>query len=82
MNLTGTIEITANWAQLDLDPDQANEGIVILMRPMGAGATDADRIDAGYQYFDGQQGIHYTLTGQFQQAGDLNYLLVTNAVKG
>jgi hypothetical protein len=82
MTLSGTINITANWAQLDPDQGEAVQGAVVLMRPLPAPADDSDRIDAGYQFFDGQQGAHYTLTGWLTHLGGLNYLLVTNAVQG
>jgi hypothetical protein len=83
MNLTGTIEITPDWAQLDLDPKQAIAGSVVLMKdPMSPNPTDDERIDAAREYFKPEQGVHYTLTGQPQPAGSVRYFLVTDAVQG
>jgi hypothetical protein len=87
MTLTGTIDITQNWAQLNLDPGQfANgqqvQGFVILEKdPIAPGATDPQRIDAGRQYFEQQKSLHYKVTGQFQTSGGLQYLLVQNAMQ-
>jgi hypothetical protein len=83
MNLTGTIDITPNWAQLDLDPGQALEGYVILMRdPLASNPTDTQRIAAARRYFRSAQGLHYTLTGQLQGSDGRQFLLVTNDLQG
>jgi hypothetical protein len=87
MTLTGRINITQNWAQLNLDPGQlANgeeiQGFVILEKnPISPGATDAQRIDAARQYFEQQKGLHYKMTGELQTGGALQYLLVQNATQ-
>jgi hypothetical protein len=88
MTLTGTIIITDNWAQLNLDPGQTVNGnpiqgfVVLQKNPLAPAPTDAQRINAARQYFGGQQGVHYTVTGQPHAIGGLLFLLVTNAVQG
>lgn len=88
MKLTGYIDFTANWAQLDLDTGQTNHGlvlpvsVVLLKNPMAPGSTQAQQIAAAYNYFSGEDGEHYTLTGQLMPSGGIDYFLVTHAVQG
>lgn len=88
MNLRGTIAITSNWAQLNLDRGQISngapiEGFVVLMKdPMSPSPTSAERINAARQYFVANDGIHYTVSGQFVDSALLKYFLVANATQG
>jgi hypothetical protein len=83
MNVTGDIQLTANWAQLNLDPGQPVNGYVVLMKnPMAPGATQAERIAAAYNYFATKDGVHYRLSGQLTPSGGINYFLFTRAVAG
>jgi hypothetical protein len=83
VNLEGTISMTEDWAEFDLDPLQALTGYVILMRPpLSDNPTDVERVDAAYEFFNGDNGSHYILTGQLQGPGPVHFFLVTDAVEG
>jgi hypothetical protein len=87
MTLTGTIELTRNWAQLNVDSGQALDGqpiqgpVILMMQPGGQSSTDQDRINAAFQYFGQQAGVHYTLTGIWQASSGRQFFLVQQADK-
>ena len=88
MTLTGTVEMTRNWALLDVDPGQTLNGqpiqgpVILMMEPGGQNVTDQRRINAAFKYFSQQTGVHYTLTGNWQPSAGRQFLLVQQAVKG
>jgi hypothetical protein len=83
MNLQGTISMTEDWAEFDIDPMQAIAGYVVLMlTPLGENPTDVQCVDAAYAYFNGENGNHFSLDGQLQGHGPIHFFLVTQVVKG
>lgn len=87
MTLTGTIEMTKNWALLDVDSGQTLNGqpiqgpVILMMQPGGQNPTDQNRINAAFQYFGQQAGTHYTLTGIWQPSAGRQFFLVQQADK-
>ena len=88
MTLTGTVEMTRNWALLDVDPGQTLNGepiqgpVILMMEPGGQKVTDQRRINAAFKYFGQQAGVQYTLTGIWQPSAGRQFFLVQQAVKG
>jgi hypothetical protein len=75
--------MTEDWAEFDLDPLQPLTGYVVLMKtPLSENPTDVDRVDAAYEFFNGDNGSHYTLTGELRGPGPVHFFLVTDAVEG
>jgi hypothetical protein len=85
MKLTGRIEMTRNWALLDLDSGQTLngqpiQGPVILMMPSGGqNATDQDRINVAFGHFGPLAGDHFSMVGIWRPTAGRQFFLVQQA---
>jgi hypothetical protein len=87
MTITGTIEMTKNWALLDVDPGQKLNGqliqgpVILMMQSGGQNPTDQANINAAFQCFDKQAGVHYILAGIWSPTAARQFFFVQQAYK-
>lgn len=86
--LAGTISITDNWAQLNLDPGQTwngqpIQGYVVLLKDLLVWSpTDLQLMANARRYFRTADGAHCVLSGQIESGGDQQYFRITTDVCG